>query len=515
MEIKIVIEDVVPEQEYILMTKPGETITFLQAMDNLGLKFYRPCGGYEKCLSCAVRFVYGAPEMTSADERALDFSEMRNGWRLGCKCIIDKDCKIQVPKRLVSEITSVGLSADEMDLPLDKTNIAIAVDLGTTTLAAAAVDLTTGKILRQNTFTNGQLKYGADVMSRIKASIDGHGKELSELVVKDLMAGGTKILGEDFLMHKVVLSGNTVMTHLLLGYPVDGMAKFPFVPYTMDAVKFRESNRDIYFMPSISAFVGGDIVSGLYYVKKRHKRLGKTDEIFLFIDMGTNAELVLFDGTTYWCSSASAGPALEGASLSCGVPSVRGAINHLSIRMPDGDEGDGEPIIKFTTIGGEKPIGLCGTGVIDLVHELRRNKIIDEGGLLIEKYADTGFPVTEDIVITGEDIQQVILAKAAIRSGIQMLLDAAKMDLSHIEHLYVAGGLGASVGVWSAAGIGLIPEELLSKYEALGNSSLLGDIEFIMDRDEDAIAEIKNNSRIVILATDPKFEGLFIENLHL
>ncbi|MBQ7148293.1 MAG: DUF4445 domain-containing protein [Pseudobutyrivibrio sp.] len=506
MEIKVVIEDVVPEQEYILMTRPGETISFVQAMDNLGLKFYRPCGGYGKCLSCAIRFVYGAPEMTSDDERALDFSEMRNGWRLGCKCIITKDCKIQVPKRLVSEITSVGISAEDAELPLDKTNIGIAVDIGTTTLAAAAVELNTGKIMRLSTFTNGQLKYGADVMSRIKASIDGHGQELSELVVRDLMEVGTRILGEDFLMHQMVVSGNTVMTHLILNYPVDGMARYPFVPYTLDAVKFRESSRDIYFMPSISAFVGGDIVSGLYYIHQKAKKRGKLDDMFLLVDMGTNAELVLYDGITYWCSSASAGPALEGASLKCGVASVRGAINHLSI-------SNGK--VKYTTIGGEKPIGLCGSGVIDLVFELRRNRIIDEGGLLIEEYAETGYPVTEDIVITGEDIQQVILAKAAIRSGIQMLLDAAKIDLKHIEHLYISGGMGASVGIWSAAGIGLFPEELLSKYEAIGNSSMLGDIEFIIDRDEEAIAEIKNNSKVVMLATDPKFEQMFLDNLHL
>ncbi len=506
MEIKVVIEDVVPEQEYMLVTKPGEAISFVQAMDDLGLKFYRPCGGYEKCLSCAIRFVYGAPEMTSADERALDFSEMRNGWRLGCKCIITKDCKIQVPKRLVSEITSVGVSGAENELPLDKTNIAIAVDIGTTTLAVAAVELNTGKVLRQQTYTNGQLKYGADVMSRVKAAIEGHGEDLRKTIINDLMALGTRIIGEDFLTHKVVMSGNTVMTHLFLGYPVDGLATYPFVPYTLDAVKFREGTRDIFFMPSISSFVGGDIVSGLYYIRQNLKKKNRADNKFLLVDLGTNAELVLFDGNTYWCSSASAGPALEGASLSCGVPSVKGAINHLSINQGN---------VKYTTIGGEKPIGLCGSGVIDLIYELYRNDIIDAGGLLLDEYSETGYPIADGIVITGEDIQQVILAKAAIVSGIQMLFDAAGVNVTDINHLYVSGGLGASVGVLSAAGIGLFPEALLSKYETLGNSSLLGDIEFIMNHDEDVLQEIKDNSKVVILATDPKFEQLFLENLHL
>ncbi|SDB49699.1 Uncharacterized 2Fe-2 and 4Fe-4S clusters-containing protein, contains DUF4445 domain [Pseudobutyrivibrio sp. YE44] len=505
MEIKIVIEDVVPEQEYVYMTR-DEEITFGDVMDHLGLKFYRPCGGIGKCLSCAIRFVYGAPEMTSNDERALDFSEMRNGWRIGCKCVITKDCKIQVPKRLVSEITSVATSGVEEELPLDKTNIAIAVDIGTTTLAAAAVELGTGKILRQRTWTNGQLKFGADVMSRIKASIEGNRDELSQLVIKDLMRLGTTIIGEDFLTHRVVISGNTVMTHLMLKYPMDGMAKYPFVPYTTDAVKFRETNRNIFFMPSISAFVGGDIVSGLYYIKREAKLKNKEKETFLFVDMGTNAEIVLFDGEKYWCSSASAGPALEGASLSCGCASIAGAINHISIN---------NRICKFTTIGGEKPIGICGSGIIDLIHELRRNELIDEGGLLIEEYADTGFPITEDIIVTGEDIQQVILAKAAIRSGLQMLMEAAKLPPESIDHLYVSGGLGATISIWAAAGIGLFSMDLIPKFESLGNTSLIGDIAFIMEPDEDALKEIKDNSQVVLLATTPRFEELFLENLKL
>ena len=506
MEIKVVIEDVVPEKEYILMTKPGEEITFVEAMDRLGFKYYRPCGGMGKCMSCSIRFVYGAPEMTSADERALDFSEMRNGWRLGCKCVITKDCKIQVPKRLVSEINSIGVPQPVEELPLDKTNIALAVDIGTTTLAATAIELNTGKVLRQHTWTNGQEKFGADVMSRVKAAIDGHGEELQQLVVGDLMKMGTKIIGEDFLTHRVVMSGNTIMTHLLLKYPVDGMAKFPFVPYTLDAIKFREEHRDIFFMPAISAFVGGDIVSGLYYIKQQAKARKEEDDVFLLVDMGTNAELVLFDGEKYWCSSASAGPALEGASLRCGVASVRGAINHLSIHDRE---------VKYTTIGGEKAIGLCGSGIIDLIHELRRNNIIDNGGLLIDEYADSGFPITEDIVISGEDIQQVILAKAAIRTGIEMLLKASKIPIEAIEHLYVAGGLGASVGIWSAAGIGLFPQQLINKFESVGNASLHGDIAFILNPDEEALNEIKDNSEVVILATDPKFEELFLENLNL
>ena len=502
MEIKIVISGAEPQKEYVLMAE--RPIKFVDAMNQLGLSFYRPCGGIGRCLSCAVRFLYGMPQMTSDDERALDFSEMRAGWRLGCKCVITRDCKIEVPASLASEITSVLAEEVQEGADLSKENIGIAVDIGTTTLATAIIDLTSGKILRQRNCTNSQLRFGADVMSRVKAAMEGHGEELMDCVRQDLTELGKKILGDNFLMHKIVFSGNTIMTHLLLGYTVDGLANYPFVPYTLDSVSFVEKGRNIFFMPCISAFVGGDIVSGLYYLRRKAK--GKNNDSFLLVDLGTNAELVLFDGNSYWCSSASAGPALEGASLCCGVASVRGAINHLVIN-------NGK--CSYTTIGGEAPIGLCGSGVVDLIHELHRNGIIDNGGLLLDEYAEKGYKIAENVVVTGEDIQQVLLAKAAIYSAIELLVREANMSFDDIDHLYVSGGLGASIGVWAASGIGIFPKELLPKFEAVGNTSLLGAIDYVIEGDEAILNEIRAKSKVVILNDNPEFEKIFIDNLYL
>lgn len=499
MEIKIVITGEEPQKEYVVMSM--EPIKFVDAMAELGLNFYRPCGGIGKCMRCAIKFVYGAPQMTADDERALDFSEMRAGWRVGCKCVITKDCKIEVPSSLTSEITSVLADEAEEEEDLDKHKIGIAVDIGTTTIATAIIDMESGQLLRQRNTTNSQIKFGSDVMSRVKAAMDGHGKELQDAVRDDLIKLGQKLLGENFLMHKIVFTGNTIMTHLILGYVVDGFAKYPFVPYTLDSVNFVESGRDIFFMPAISAFVGGDIVSGLYHLRKKSAG-GK----FLLVDLGTNAELVLYDGNTYWCSSASAGPALEGASLSCGVASVRGAINHITIN-------NGK--CSYTTIGGEAPIGLCGSGVIDLIHELHRNGIIDDGGLLADEYAETGYSITENIKVSPEDIQQVLLAKAAIYSAIQLIAREAGVSFGDIDHLYVSGGLGASMGKWAASGIGIFPKELTEKFEAVGNTALLGAIDYLKDSDESILNEIKANAKIVILNTNPDFEKIFIENLML
>ena len=171
--------------------------------------------------------------------------------------------------------------------------------------------------------------------------------------------------------------------------------------------------------------------------------------------------------------------------------------------------------MKYTTIGGEAPIGICGSGVIDLISELFRNNIIDSGGLLVDEYSETGFPVTDNIVITGEDIQQVLLAKSAIFSAITLLVKESSIEMEDIEHLYVSGGLGASIGVWSAAGIHIFPNELITKFEAAGNTSLLGDIAFITDQDEDTLTEIKEKARVIYMATNPAFEELFLQNLTL
>jgi len=504
MEIKIVIKGQEQDKEYILMVE--EPISFVEAMKQLGHSFYRPCGGIGKCLSCGIKFAYGMPPINSFDEREYDYHDLREGWRLGCKCTITRDCKIEVPASLAGEITSV--ITDEVDENVDLTqhNIGIAVDIGTTTLATAVVDMATGKILRQRNITNSQIRYGSDVMTRVQAALGGKAEDLKSCVRQDLITLGEEILGEQFLTHKVVFAGNTVMTHLLLGYPVDGLAQYPFVPYNNDGVSFVEKGRDIHFLPGISAFVGGDIVSGLYFLKKKMLTDNNADDKFLLVDMGTNAELVLFDGQTYWCSSASAGPALEGASLHCGVASVRGAINHLSI---DGGK------CKYTTIGGESPIGLCGSGVIDLVHELHRNGIIDDGGLLIDKYMDEGYPVTQDIKVIGEDIQQVLLAKSAIYSAIDILLKRANVSVEDIDHLFVSGGLGATASVWACVGIGLFPAGLVNKFEAVGNTSLRGAIEYIMDSDDQVLKEIRGKSEVVVLANAPEFEKTFLENLQI
>lgn len=501
MEIKVVIKGQEPEKEYIYLSESA--ISLVDAMDKMGLVFYRPCGGLKRCLRCSVRFLYGAPEMTADDERALDFSDMRDGWRLGCGCVITKDCKIEVPAFLTSDIKSVAADSqlEEASNRANEDDIAIAVDIGTTTIAFAAVSSDTGDIIKTSTIANRQIKYGADVMARIQASMEGHRDELSELVLSDIIKFDQNIIDDTRINHKLIISGNTTMIHLLMKLNVSGMASYPFTPEQLKAISFKENNRQSFIMPSISAYIGGDIVSGLYFINK-----AKKPSKFILVDLGTNAEIVLFNGKKYFCASASAGPALEGGNISCGVASVEGAISLIAI-----DDGR----VDLETIGGKEPIGICGSGIIDLIYELYRNSYIDEGGLLADEFADEGFVVCEGITLTGEDIQQVLLAKSAIYSAIQILMKEAKMSFSEVEKLYLAGGLGASIKPASVTGIGILPKKLEGKIESIGNASLEGDIAYLKDPDENGLNEIIENATVIELSNHPDFENLFLNNLML
>ena len=499
MEIKIVIGQGSSAVEYTLLA--DKSVSFTAAMRQLGLAFHAPCGGKGRCLKCGIRFLYGSSVVTDADTEAYERRELNNGYRLGCQAILTRDCKIEIPSHMVDQVDSADVARMEGLADFGQNKFALAVDVGSTTLAMAAVDVTTGQILAQGTRTNSQTAFGADVMTRIDAANHGQDKDLQQAVRQDLRDMALELVGPIKADYKVVAAGNTTMVHLAMDYPAQGLAQAPFVPYTLEALDFVERSKQVHVMPGISAFVGGDIVSGLYYLD-----LPAKEGPSLFIDMGTNAELVLFDGKTYYCASAAAGPALEGGNLSQGLASVKGAINHAYIE-------DGKCI--YSTIANAPAQGICGSGAIDLVYQLRKEGIIDAGGLLSDEYSQKGYPVTEDIFLTGEDIQQILLAKSAIRSGIDLLLSQAGLSASDVAHLYVAGGLGAAARAESVAKIGIIPAELEDKYQAVGNTSLQGTIKYILSPNQEAIDAIIATAQTVELGGNSLFEEKFLENLYL
>ena len=313
----------------------------------------------------------------------------------------------------------------------------------------------------------------------------------------------------------VVISGNTTMIHLLMDYDCSTLGVYPFAPVNTEfilgtaeeIIGYKQPRAEIKttILPSISAFIGGDIVAGLYALD-----FATNKEISLFVDLGTNGEIALGNCDRILTTSVAAGPAFEGGNISCGTGSVAGAICAVEINRNDVSD------IKLNTIYNVPPCGICGTGVIETVAELLKCGLIDETGLLADEYFDIGFPLTneqEPIIFTQQDIRQFQLAKAAVRTGIEVLTKEYGITMDEIDKVYIAGGFGYHLNINKAASIGLIPKELATKATAAGNTSLAGAVKFISDANaSDTIQRIKNASEDIILANDNDFQELYLKN---
>lgn len=380
-------------------------------------------------------------------------------------------------------------------VPGDLTNqdYSIVLDIGTTSIYAQLLDLNQGKTIAQASEYNGQISYGEDVISRIVYSqrIGGR-KKLQEAVVGTVSQVVEQVLKKADIdrcqVSHMVAAGNTTMTHLLLGINPKHIRIAPYVPAAAFVPPVRASSLGIdvcdhvhiYTFPCVSSYVGGDIVSGII-----GSGVFKTDKITLYIDIGTNGEAVVGNKEWLVATSCSAGPAFEGGGIKHGMRATRGAIEAVQV-----EPSTGEPHIL--TIGGKKPIGICGSGIIDAVAELLEAGILGQNGKFKEsaagewlrqnednqweyvlvrgEYTATG----QDIVITEPDIDNLMRAKGAIFAGINTLLYSVGMDLNAVEQVYVAGGFGKYLQIDRAAAIGLFPEMEPEKFTFVGNGSLLG-----------------------------------------
>ena len=502
-------------------------------LDQNGFETERPCGGNGRCGKCRVRFLEGAPSPNSFDERFLTEKELKEGIRLLCKAVIWDNCEIEIikpEKHMAIEETEVSGSDSSFATKDPERTFAIAVDLGTTTIAASLVAGIGSKsgVLRSASCVNHQRKYGSDVISRISAADDVSTlKELSDIVVSDI----EKLMDELLLPEKedgrlvgslkhIVIAGNTTMMNLLFGKDVSWLGRFPYTA-PEDGLTLKELPAETQFkgfegailtgMPGISAFVGADIVSGIYHIKSNNMDLGKA----LFVDLGTNGEMASFDGGNVTVTSTAAGPVFEAGGISCGVASVPGAICHVKL-----DDRDGKITATCDTIGDKAPIGLCGTGVLELVSEMVRVGLIDETGLLADPYFDRGFPLTEDgkIMLVQQDVRNLQLGKAAIRTGAETLLSG-----NAIDRLYLAGGFGSHIDMDNVKNLRMFPEDFDGKIIPVGNTSLKGAISFAgkalygeaaLESAKAELKEIVESARVINLATLDEFDEKYFEAMN-
>ncbi len=478
----------------------SEDENLLDAMRRQGIPYYSDCGGRGSCGKCKIRIIEDTSEPGPEDGKRISVGEHEEGYRLACRVFPKKALTIELMN--YAENIEAVTSAKDMNPHFNpmqgtKEEYAIGIDLGTTTLAFQIVNCYSGVILVSRTSINPQRRLGADVISRMKASNDGRREQLRQLILEALLAGIEQLCIDASvspeLIPQITIAGNTTMVHLLMGYSCEELGRYPFQPVHIGTIEqditdfFGEvwkqrsnlweknsgsvGKMTVTVLPGISAFVGSDIVAGLGLCGFDYN-----EKICLFLDLGTNGELAIGNRDKLLVSSTAAGPAFEGGNISIGTGSVPGAISKLSL-----SEGK----LHLETIGDQKPVGICGTGVIELCSELFGNGIMDTTGLLQEEYFEEGFLIWQEegrqLRFLQRDIRELQLAKAAIRAGIELLIKSYGCSYEAIDKVYLAGGFGYVLPVDKAVRIGLLPQQLEEKVNPIGNSSLAGAIRYAID----------------------------------
>lgn len=455
------------------------------------------------------------------------------------------DCSVEVLRKMPRIIREAGfdvnlvLREDEknyeiLDITAQKERkiYGLCVDIGTTTVAACLVDLYTGEIEASANSGNLQMQYGADVISRIIHSTKPGGLEkLQDAIVQ----GNVNKLIERMMEKKdcrredivsSVFAGNTTMTHLFLGVPAENIRLEPYIPAFRNSPVFRAKeialdinpNAPVYVLPNVASYVGGDIVSGVLAAG-----FWNSDEVTLFMDLGTNGELVLGNREWMVTCACSAGPAFEGGDISCGMRAALGAIDGVRI-----DEKTFIPNVNV--IGNTKPSGICGSGIIDLIAGMFFSGIIDGKGkikqfskscrirfdcaagcreYLLVPAKDTAHG--RDIVINEIDIDNFLRAKGAVYSGIKTLLNSVGLGMEDIKKVIVAGGIGQNLDIENSVQIGLLPDIDRSRFEFIGNSSLTGAyLCLISDEARHKARKIADLMTYIELSADPAYMEEFV-----
>jgi uncharacterized 2Fe-2S/4Fe-4S cluster protein (DUF4445 family) len=457
-----------------------------------------PCGGRGECGGCRVRVLEGELAASDEDRDLLGPERVAAGWRLACRCRADGDATIEV------EEWRHPILADETPFAFaPRDGAGIAVDVGTTTLVAQLVDLRTGAVLGVGTALNAQARYGSDLMSRIEAATAGAPLEATiREQVGGLVAGLlSSARTAPAALTRIVLVGNTAMHHLFGGLDVAPLAAYPFETPRPDALRWRADElgwacagaSEVAFLPCLGGFVGSDVLAGL-----RAIGLDRAAVTAAMFDLGTNGEIVVGTADRLYCASAAAGPAFEGARISCGMRAAAGAISAV--------QAAGGRLVAHV-LGGGPARGICGSGLVDAVARGLDLGRIEPGGRLAG-----GAPVLElpdGLALTQRDIRELQLAKGALAVGLRLLSRRAGTEPRRLERLSLAGAFGNYVSRESARRIGLF-DTPLDRVASAGNAALLGAKLALFDDD---LEERALRARVVHvpLAAEPGFADAFAD----
>ncbi len=477
-------------KEYVIKIKNKGVTTILNADGNSTLYeilvknnvlLNSPCSGRGICGKCRVKLLSKSKYITTDN----------SGFFLACKIVPREDIEIEIPS-VESQIVTTRLNdIDYADL---------AVDIGTTTVELALLDQK-GKVVASVKELNGQRAFGADVESRIEAC-KTHGTNKLADIIRSQIERSISLFKNKLgvrSINRVVISANTIMTHILLGVSPEGMGAFPYTPSFLELRRVKGedisiSAQEVITLPCVSAFIGSDVLTGANSVG-----FFKSTDPSIYLDLGTNGEILLFDGQNYFATSTAVGPCFEGANISCGVGGISGAICSVC-------ESNGKIVTK--TVDEKAPIGICGAGLLSCISYLKNSARITKSGRFIDGDC---FYLSDNIYLTQKDVYAFMLAKSAIRSGVTCLLGRANISDQRIKRVYLAGGLGKYADVYSIIDTGVLPRSMRDKCVKVSDSALNGAIGYIQGE-----TELVNSDKItyVNLAEDDNFERLFRSNIN-
>ena len=451
-----------------------------------GVEF--PCGGTSLCGGCRVRIFSGDVQVTAEMRELLTDSELAEGWRLACRAEAAGPVELEVAQWSHQVLT------DEARLPFEpRRGVGAAVDVGTTTLVAQQVDLSSGEVMRVVTALNNQARHGADVMSRIEYELRYPGRlgEMIRAQVRNMLAG----MGP---LEEILLVGNTCMHHLFCGISVEPLASVPFRSPLLDAQPIPSSvlGAPAVFLPCAGGFVGSDLLAGLVAIELLDAR-----DLGALLDLGTNGEIAVGNREAIVCASTAAGPAFEGGRIRQGIRATAGAIDRVEPR---------NGALHCHVIGGGAARGLCGSGLVDAVAAGLDIGWIGASGRLEEGRVD--IPLTTSVRLTQRDVRELQLAKAAVAAGLQLLLNDRPL---RPDRVFLAGAFGNYIRAQSARRIALLPAWATAPVAA-GNAALRGARMLLLapSRREAILQRLNTTVHHVELASDPLFHDIFVESMH-
>ncbi len=509
------------------VARPGQTL--LHTAQAAGIGLASVCGGAGTCEECRIRLAAGklsAP--TLVELAALTEAELAAGFRLACQAEPLSDLKLDIPPESLTtpqRLQLEGLETGIIPHPAISSPDAygLAVDVGTTKLAAYLVHLQTGETVARLATMNPQVSYGEDVVSRI-AYIDREpagAKTLRSILMAALNGLLTEMCSSAHIRNEQVLDavfvGNTVMHHIAAGLPVGQLGHAPFSPATTSPVIISaaelglalDPSAQVYFPPVVAGYVGADHIAMLLATDA-----GKSRGNVIALDIGTNTEISLIKAGQITCCSCASGPAFEGAHIHEGMRAAPGSIERA--RWTGGR-------ILWQTIEDRPPIGICGSGILDVVAALQDAHLVKPTGVLQDSKTSeivlvpaiqTG--LNRDLVVTRKDVHEIQLAKSAIRSGLETLLTLEHLSDADIDQCIVAGAFGTYLDIRSAIRVGMLPALPLDCFRQVGNAAGVGAKQMLVSMESRQEAElISRRIGYVELTNQKAFTELFMKNLSL